>query len=153
MSPTHERHPTIIILISYMYAETTVLSCQSNYLDFVKSERTNQITSCDVYATGVRLTPTSILPVSLNSPTPGFNPVLLINNLTVSDYNVLYMSIRNDGLLTPFRVIDKELAWFLFELIWFFFLGGGGYLPGIFLMKFPNAFDMYIKTINKEVIN
>ena len=92
-----------------MYAETAVLSCQSNYIDYVKSERTNQITSCDVYATAVRLTPTAILPVSLYSPSQGFNPVLLINNLTASDY----MSIRNDGLLTPFCVINKELAWFL----------------------------------------
>ena len=56
------------------------------------------------------------------------------------------MSIRNDGLLTPFRVIDKELAWFLIEFIWYL----GGYFPGICLMKFPNAFNMYI---NKEVIS
>ena len=67
------------------------------------------------------------------------------------------MSIRNDGLLTPFRVIDKELAWFLIEFICFFFLGGGGYFPGICLMKFPNAFNMYIKhdyltPFNKKVI-
>ena len=92
-----------------MYAETTVSSWQSNYLDFVKSERTNRITNCDVYATAVRLSPTAILPVSLYSPTPG----LLINNLTVSDC----MSIRNDGLLAPFRVINKELAWFLIKFI------------------------------------
>ena len=57
------------------------------------------------------------------------------------------MSIRNDGLLTPFRVIDKELAWFLIYLIF------GGLFPGICLMKFPNAFNMYIKHINKEVIS
>ena len=138
MSPTHKRHPSIIILISY--AETTVLSCQSNYLDFVKSEMTNQITSCDVYATGVRLTLAAFLPVSLYSPTPGFNPVLLINNLPVLDY----MSIRNDGLLTPFRIIDKELAWFLIELIWLFFCLGGG---GIFLVFVSWNFQMHLTCI------